>query len=141
MRWWAIGVAGLLAASGATVRCLDAEAQQVSPVSDAASDDRPAPDGPPAPHRMLGWQSGRTTLAQGPATIGLLYTAPDRKLSQDDVRRIAEAFLLWHGNHEWRVTQLASDADHVTFSIATAQNTVIAGFSMDRHTGMLNRTS
>jgi hypothetical protein len=72
--------------------------------------------------------------------LGLFYPAEDRALTGSDVQKIAEAFLLLHGNHAWKITNVAQDADRITFAVTTAQNALVATFAMNRHTGHLSRT-
>jgi len=70
----------------------------------------------------------------------LIYRAPDRQLAPADVQKIAEAFLLWNGNHTWKVVNVAPSSDGpVGFSFATPEGGVIATFTMDPHTGKIAR--
>jgi hypothetical protein len=56
------------------------------------------------------------------------------------VQTLAQAVLLIHGNHSWKVADVADAADGtVTFAYATADGSVIARFSVDRHTGRMTR--
>ena len=71
--------------------------------------------------------------------FALIYPAADRALSGADVQKIAEAFLLFNGNHTWKVTDVAEEPNRVTFSFATPDGGVIAKFAMDRHTGRPER--
>src|SRR4051794_25786583 len=72
--------------------------------------------------------------------FALIYRQTDRALSPADVQKIAEAFLLWHGNHSWKITDVAQAADGlVAFSIASPEGFVIAKFTMNPHTAKLNR--
>lgn len=106
----------------------------------------PPPPGAPAvgqhPHRGVmmerramwhRWRDARRTFA-------LIYTQADRQLTPDDVQKIAQGFLLWHGNHDWKVIDVAPQADGaIGFSLATQSGSVIAKFSMDPHTGRVRR--
>jgi hypothetical protein len=143
MRWTAIFVAAAIGLGCCAASLIDARADQ-SVASGEAGPDGPRngdDDQAAVPvHRMRGWQL-LPPYEQGGPDLGLVYTAPDRKLTAGDVQKIAEAFLLWHGNHGWRVTSLTDDADRVSFAIATEQNAVVATFSMNRHTGALTRLS
>ncbi len=138
MRWTVLAVAGMVGLSATVVGLLDARAQQFS-TDGTSADPSHAPDEADG-HHMLGWAHHSPSPGAWRAVAGLLPTAPDRQLSPADVQKIAEAYLLWHGNHDWRVTNLATDGDRVTFAVATAQNAVVATFAMDRHTGALTRT-
>lgn len=74
--------------------------------------------------------------------MGLVYPAEDRNLSTDDVRKIAEAFLLWHGNRSWKVVDVGQTPDKaVAFAFATTEGSVIARFTMDPKTGRVTRQS
>ena len=69
----------------------------------------------------------------------LIYPAADRALSGPDVQKIAEAFLLFNGNHTWKVTEVTEEPNRVTFALATPDGTAIAHFAMDRHTARPER--
>ena len=71
--------------------------------------------------------------------FALIYPASDRNLSGPDVQKIAEAFLLFNGNHSWKVTEVAEEPSRVTFAFATPEGGVIARFAMDRHTARPER--
>ncbi len=74
--------------------------------------------------------------------VALVYPQADRNLSAADVQKIAEAFLLWHGNHTWKVVEVAPAADGtIGFALATQEGSVIARFAMDPHTGQVARTA
>lgn len=73
--------------------------------------------------------------------FSLIYPAADRALSGADVQKIAEAFLLFNGNHSWKVTEVTEEPNRVTFAFATADGTAIAHFAMDRHTARPERLS
>lgn len=99
-------------------------------------------------HRMCaeGWPDGHPgPFAGGPAegmrAFALVYRQADRALTPADVRTIAEAFLLWNGNHTWKVADAATRPDgRIGFSLTTASGAVIATFAMDPHTARLTRT-
>jgi hypothetical protein len=72
--------------------------------------------------------------------FALIYRRPDRQLAPADVQKIAEAFLLWNGNHTWKVTDVAASADGpIGFSLTTPEGSVVAKFTMDPHTGRIAR--
>jgi len=109
----------------------------------------PAPsleaDGAP-PHPGMGW--GRHMMGGGmmhhrpfnPRALALIYRQEDRQLAPADVRTIAEAFLLWNGNHTWKVSDVAPTADGpIGFSLTTPEGSVVAKFTMDPHTGHIQR--
>jgi hypothetical protein len=75
-------------------------------------------------------------------TFALLHRPADRALSGADVQKIAEGFLLWNGNHSWKITGVTEqDESTVGFNVATASGDVIARFTMNRHTGQVSRVS
>ncbi len=71
--------------------------------------------------------------------FALVYPAVDRNLSGPDVQKIAEGFLLFNGNHTWKVTDVAEQGDRVTFALAAPDGTAIAHFAMNRHTARPER--
>jgi hypothetical protein len=71
---------------------------------------------------------------------GLFYPQSDKKLSASDVQTIAQAILLRHGNHTWKVTNVAQNQDNtVSFAFATQSGDVIARFAMNTQTGRIRR--
>ena len=73
-------------------------------------------------------------------TWGLFFNQRDKNLSNSDVQVLAEAILLVHGNHAWRVVDVADAADgQATFAYATSDGSVIARFEIDRHSGRIMR--
>ncbi len=129
---------------GAATGALLAQAQPPPP---------PGMGGPPGqPPHWMGWMMGHGLHGPGgpggPGMIGmmrnfaLVYPQADRNLTPADVQKIAEAFLLWHGNHTWKVTEVAPAADGtIGFALTTQEGSVIARFTMDPHTGRLTRTA
>jgi hypothetical protein len=76
-----------------------------------------------------------------PGSLALIYHHPDRNLTPADVQTIAQAFLVWNGNHQWKVVDVKqASGGAIDFALATAQNAVIARFAMNPHTGDLTRT-
>lgn len=71
--------------------------------------------------------------------FALVHRSEDRKLTPPDVQKIAEAFLLWNGNHTWKVINVARDGEVIGFDLAAAEGGVIARFTMDPKTGKLKR--
>src|ERR1700739_4425411 len=64
---------------------------------------------PPLRPDMMGWRhhmmrEGMRGRRFNPRGFALIYRQPDRNLAPADVQKIAEAFLLWNGNHTWKVT-------------------------------------
>jgi hypothetical protein len=100
------------------------------------------PPGPATEHRgMMGWRNGaghRRPFNRG--DFALIYRQPDRQLAPADVQKIAEGFLLWNGNHSWKVTNVAATPDGpIGFSVETPEGSMVAKFTMDPHTGRIAR--
>jgi hypothetical protein len=72
--------------------------------------------------------------------FALIRRADDRKLTPPDVQKIAEAFLLWNGNHTWKVLNVKPAGDAIAFDLGASDGTVIASFTMDPKTGHIDRT-
>ncbi len=139
--------AALVLGSAGTAAVLQrADAQTPPPPAPATTLDQVTapPAGPPRPmagpmpmmHRMMMMRrwAERTRLQT------LFFTPTDRHLTPADVQTIAEGFLLWHGNHDWKVTDVAQNSDGtIGFSLASKSGDVIARFSMDSHTGRVSR--
>jgi hypothetical protein len=88
---------------------------------------------------MHRWREGHGPVT--PGTFALVFPHKDRNLTPPDVQTIAQAFLLWHGNHAWKVVNVAPTSDGaIGFSLATENGSVIATFTMDPHTGHVTRT-
>jgi hypothetical protein len=99
-------------------------------------------DGQPWMRRMHGptGMGPHAGPAHGLRAFALIYRQQDRALTPPDVQKIAEAFLLWNGNHSWKVVDAAPTSDGlIGFSLATANGSVIARFTMDPHTARLTR--
>jgi hypothetical protein len=72
--------------------------------------------------------------------LGLFYPVADKELSDTDVQTIAQAMLLRHGNHTWKVANVARNQDNtVSFAFTTADGGVVAKFAIDTRTGRLHR--
>jgi hypothetical protein len=103
------------------------------------------PTGPPMagrpPHNMMaGTHRPDHDRPFNPRDFALIYRQPDRKLAPADVQKIAEGFLLWNGNHSWKVTDVAPTSDGpIGFSLSTPEGSVVAKFTMDPHTGRIQR--
>ncbi len=98
-----------------------------------------APDTAGQMQNRMGWLR-HLRPGQGLRAFALIYRQPDRQLAPADVQKIAEAFLLWNGNHTWKVTDVAATADGpIAFSLTTPEGSVVAKFSMDPHTGQITR--
>ena len=131
--------AGAALAGGSAVVATQVQAQGAGQgAGPAAGMDRPgmARDGGgmrPGEHgRMYGMMRRLRQFA-------LVYPAADRALSGPDVQKIAEALLLYNGNHTWKVTEIVEQPARVTFAFAAPDGTAIAHFAMDRHTARPER--
>jgi hypothetical protein len=110
-------------------------------------------DGTPAPgpghHWMGGWghHHGQEMHAWkhhhgNMNPFALVYRQHDRQLAPADAQKIVEGFLLWNGNHTWKVTGVATTTDGaIGFNLATQEGSVIAKFTMDPHSGRIQRVS
>ena len=66
----------------------------------------------------------------------------DRNLNPADVQKVAEGFLLWRGDHTWKVIDVAPAVRQgagIGFALATQEGSVIARCTLDPHTGQLTR--
>ena len=140
MRKTILGAAAALAIGGLGAGVLIANAQPATPP--AAQDIVPPPARPhwmggmARAQRMQGMRDGRSA----PRTFALIYRQQDRQLAPADVQKIAEGFLLWNGNHAWKVVDVAPAADgSIGFALATQEGSVIARFAMDPHSGRVTR--
>ncbi len=71
---------------------------------------------------------------------GLFFPREDKALTVAEVQKIAEAFLLWQGERNWRVTEVKEAANNtVEFALSTPEGSVVARFSVDRKTGRPRR--
>ena len=141
MRKTILTAVAVLAIGGTATGIMVADAQPAPP---SPGLDAPAPPGGPRftgwMHRMHDWRDGRGPMNR--QTFALVYQQEDRKLAPADVQKIAEAFLLWRGNHTWKVVNVATASDGaIGFSLATQDGAVIASFTMDAHTGRITRTT
>jgi len=148
MRKTLLAAAAAFVIGGASVGSLVTYAQPAPPppAGPAAPGPHPGIGGPGwhPPMGPMGWMNRWRDWHHrpGPGTFALIYPQKDRNLSAADVQKIAEAFLLWHGNHTWKVINVAPTPEGpIAFSLATPDGTVIASFTMDPHDGHLQRTS
>jgi hypothetical protein len=106
--------------------------------------------GAPPPWAPGGWGPGDTHKGMhgGPRQHGwghdrafaLFAPAPDKNLTLADVKIIAAAILLEHGNHDWTVTGVTAAGDKtIHFSYATAHGDVVAVFAINPVTGRVKR--
>jgi len=133
MRNTLLAAAAVLAIGGATTGVMIARAQPA-----------PAPLGADDLGRRPHWMGPMRRPGQAMRrfrNFALVYPQQDRALAPPDVQKIAEAFLLWNGNHSWKVVEVAPAADGaIGFALATPEGSVIARFAMDPHTARVTRT-
>jgi hypothetical protein len=108
-----------------------------------------AQDAPPAAvsqarHDRPDWGHGpqglHHRLMMARRNWGLFYPVKDKALSVTDVQTIAQAMLLRHGNHTWKVTNVAQNQDNtVSFAFTTADGGVVARFAIDTQSGHVRR--
>jgi hypothetical protein len=139
MRRAIFAAVAVLSLGGITTGVLVANAQPAPPA--------PGMDGPPPPRpNWMGWmrhgQDRGDRVRLPPRTFALIYPQQDRQLTPPDVQKIAEAFLLWNGNHSWKVVDVAPVPDGaIGFAFATQDGGVIARFTLDPHTARVTRSS
>jgi len=86
-----------------------------------------------------GREYGRHGGMGGP--FGRFFINRDNKnLTNDEVRKIAEAGLLWFGERSWRIGEVKDAGPGMAeFTLTTDNGGVIARFTMDRNTGRVRR--
>ena len=132
----AIGIA--LAGVGSYALTRPADAQDAP----AAAVSKPGHDWQSAEHSHHGWGNGHhhRHFMMAHKGWGLFYPAADKNLSPTDVQTIAQAMLLRHGNHTWKVANVTQNQDNtVSFAFTTADGGVIARFAIDTQTGRIRR--
>ena len=124
MRKTILTTLAVLTIGGAATGILIANAQPAPPP--------PGQDAPSGRPHWMGWMQRGGEARRGEAmqrlrTFALVYRQEDRNLTPPDVQKIAEAFLLWNGNHTWKVVEVAPTADGaIGFALATQEGSVIA---------------
>jgi len=97
-------------------------------------------DGPP--HWRMA-ERGRGVKGHGDigGMMGRFFINRDNKnLTNDEVRKIAEAGLLWFGERNWRIGEVRDAGSRTAeFTLVTENGGVIARFTMDRDTGRIRR--
>ena len=134
MRQTLVAAAAAFVIGGIATGAVLSQAQPAPPPAQQA-------DAPPRP-AMMGWRHHmmRGGMNGQLRAFALVYRQPDRNLAPADVQKIAEAFLLWNGNHSWKVTGVAATADGpIGFNLTTPEGSVVAKFTMDPHSGRIQR--
>ena len=137
MRHPALTAAAAFLAGGIATGAMLSYAQPAPPSSPVPTADSraegPMGGSPRGDHPWMRWMHRRMGMglrAAGPAhglrAFALVYRQQDRALTPPDVQKIAEAFLLWNGNHSWKVIDTATTPDGlIGFSMATSDGSVI----------------
>ena len=137
MRQTILAAAAAFVIGGAATGAVLSQAQPAPP---------PAPPtdmAPAAPEmRMMHFMHERMGQRPfNPRDFALVYPQADRQLTPADVQKIAEAFLLWNGNHTWKVGNVGARPDGAIGFSLMIDNAVVATFAMDPHTGHVTRIS
>jgi hypothetical protein len=144
MRNTIIAAVAAFVLGGATTGVLLAQAQPAPPPADAPG---AQPGGfmrhGPGGGRWGGWggwmHEHHAHRMEMMRKFALVYRADDRKLTPQDVQKIAEAFLLWNGNHTWKVLNVKPNGDVIGFDLGAGDGWLIASFTMDPKTGHVDR--
>ncbi len=149
---WFLGVAavaGVMVAAGTVYQAAAADtlAAPVGMQADAGPDRGPGwgPPGPPGDHGPGMRHGGPGDRDHGgwhhhDDMLGLFARSQDKALTLADVKVIAQAILLEHGQHDWTVTNVAAANGAIDFSYATPHGDVVATFAVDPKTGHMKRT-
>jgi hypothetical protein len=142
MRRTVLAAAVAFVTGGIATGAVLSQAQPTPPPAQQLDRAPPAED-----HWAAGW--GHSQGAEGGPWIhhhggrrafALIYRQPDRQLAPADVQKIVEGFLLWNGNHTWKITDVAPTTDGaIGFSLTTQEGSVVARFTMDPHTAKVAR--
>jgi len=138
-----LAAAAALAIAGGSAGALVARAAPPPPPPGFAGGPGPhGPHGGPGWHHWMHHGPGhwhhRPLIT--PGTFALLFHPANREITTADAQAIATGFLRWNGNHTWKVVDVKPAADgKIDFSYATADNTVIASFTIDSRTGRIKR--
>jgi hypothetical protein len=138
MRQTLLAAAAAFVIGGIATGAVLSQAQQTSPPSQVTDDGGSGPGRTGWAHRMM--HQGMMHQRAHWRTFALIYPQQDRQLAPADVQKIAEGFLLWRGNHTWKVSDVAPTADGpIGFNLTTPEGSVVAKFTMDPHTGRIQR--
>jgi hypothetical protein len=141
MRQTLLAAAAAFVIGGIATGAVLSQAQQATPPAQQVD------GGPPEHHWAGGWghhprpDGHRWAHHHGDQRpFALIYRQKDRQLAPADVQKVVEGFLLWNGNHTWKVTDVAATPDGpIGFSLATQDGSLIAKFTIDPHNGKIHR--
>jgi hypothetical protein len=88
---------------------------------------------------MTGMMMERMTERGLGPFAGFFIRRDNKNLTNDEVRKIAEAGLLWFGERTWRIGEVTDAGRAARFTLTTENGGVIATFEMDRNTGRVRR--
>jgi hypothetical protein len=142
--------AALAAATTAAIGTAAAVAQPAPPGApgpEAAQPQGPGgPGGPggPPPWARFGHGGPRGDMMRGPMgprgpLTGLVMRREDKAITAPEALKIAEGFLLWMGERDWKVANAVEKPEAIEFELQTRDGSRIASFAMDRKTGRVQR--
>jgi hypothetical protein len=141
--------AALAAATTAAIGTGVAVAQPAPPAPPGPEATQPrGPGGPPpwargghgGPHSQRGDMMRGPMGPRGPLT-GLVMQREDKAITAPEALKIAEGFLLWMGERDWKVANAVEKPEAIEFELQTKDGGRIATFAMDRKTGRVQRVS
>ena len=139
--------AALAAATTAAIGAGVAGAQPapLAPPGPEATQPR-GPGGPPPWARGGHGHHGPRGDARGPMgprgpLTGLIMQREDKAITAPEALKIAEGFLLWMGERDWKVANAVEKPEAIEFELQTKDGSRIATFGMDRKTGRVQRIS
>lgn len=91
-----------------------------------------------------GWHRHRDQADAGPMRMrgpltGLVMPRDDKAITAEEATKIAEGFLLWMGERDWKVANAVEQDGRIAFDLTTKEGSRIARFVMDRRTGRVQR--
>ncbi len=139
MRQTILAAVAAFVIGGAATGAVVSQAQPAPPPPGPEADGGPAAHhwaGDGGPHRFGHWGHHHGLMR----TFALIYRQEDRALAPADVQKIVEGFLLWNGNHTWKVANVAATSDgEIGFTLTTQEGSTVARFTIDPHTARITR--
>lgn len=142
--------AALAVATTAAIGTAAAVAQPTPPAPPPGGPEAAAPHGqgsgpPPWMRHGHGGRHGpRGDMMRGPMgprgpLTGLIMQREDKAITAPEALKIAEGFLLWMGERDWKVANAVEKPEAIEFELQTKDGGRIATFAMDRKTGRVQR--
>jgi hypothetical protein len=78
---------------------------------------------------------------RGGPFAGLVMRREDKAITGPEAAKIAEGFLLFMGERDWKIANPVETATTVEFTLTTKEGSAIAKFAMDRKTGRVQRVN